>query len=123
MKQKKRHALTLIEIMLVIVLIGVVASALAFNMKGALDRGRQFNTREARDKIEAILSMEAISENPETVAVEWENFVKNSPLMKFKQKNGQIVDGWGNPFIVEYDDSNNTFLVSSAKIDTDGNII
>lgn len=123
MKHKKRQALTLIEIMLVIVLIGVVASALAFNMRGALDRGRQFNTREARDKIEAILSMEAIDEDPNVVAEEWESFVKNSPLMKFKEKNGKIVDGWGMPFNVEYDESQNSFLVSSAKIDTDGNLI
>lgn len=123
MVYKKRHALTLIEIMLVIVLIGIVGGALAFNLRGALDRGKSFKTQQVQKKIEAILSIEAVEEDYGSILEHWESIVKKSPLVKLKQKKGEIVDAWGNPFQVEYDDLQGQFLVSSAKIDSDGNIL
>lgn len=123
MNYTRRHALTLIEIMLVIFLIGIVGSALAFNLRGALDRGKTFKTQQIQKKIEAILSIEAMEEDYQTVLAHWEELVKKSPLVKIKQKNGDVVDGWGKPFHVTYDSVQEQFLVTSAKIDSDGNIL
>lgn len=123
MNYTKRHALTLIEIMLVIVLIGVVGGALAFNLRGALDRGKAFKTEETHKKIEAILSIAAVEDDPTVVLSEWDTVVSISPIVKVKKIGGNIVDAWGNPFDVTIDPDNGSFLVSSAKIGVDGKII
>lgn len=119
----KRNGLTLIEIMLVIVLIGIVGGALAFNLKGALDRGKSFKTQETKKKIEAILSIEAVDSDQDTILNEWNNIVSHSPMIKVKKMQGAIVDGWGNPFEVEYDSLEGQYMVTSSKIDADGNIL
>ena len=46
-KKKKQYALTLIEIMIVIVLIGLIGSVIGANMKGSLDEGKAFKTKYA----------------------------------------------------------------------------
>ncbi|MCH9633220.1 MAG: hypothetical protein S4CHLAM6_15730 [Chlamydiae bacterium] len=123
MNYTKRHALTLIEIMLVIVLIGIVGGALAFNLSGALDKGKAFKTEETHKKIEAILSIQAIEDGPSVVLDTWPTVVGESPIVKVKKVGDKIVDAWGNPFEVELDPNDGSFLVSSAKIGTDGKII
>ena len=123
MNYTKRHSLTLIEIMLVIVLIGIVGGALAFNLRGALDRGKSFKTQETKKKIEAILCIAAVDDDQDVVLGEWTEIVSKSPLIKLKLNNGSVVDAWGNPFDVEYESSEGQYLVSSAKIDVDGKIL
>ena len=52
MKYKKRKsALTLLEIMIVIFLITLITGAIGYNMKGALDRGRAFRTEQAKEQL------------------------------------------------------------------------
>ncbi len=50
--------MTLLEIMIVIVLIGLIGSVIGFNMKGSLDEGRAFKTRQAQEQIQDILMLE-----------------------------------------------------------------
>lgn len=124
MKHKKRHALTLVEIMLVIVLIGVVGGALAFNLKGALDHGRGFKTKEIKKKIDAIVNIAAAEKDDSDILSTWSQIVSESPLVKIKtdaQKG--IVDGWGNPFSLEYDADLEQFVATSPRIDAHGEII
>ncbi len=50
--------MTLIEIMIVILLIGMIGGALAFNMRGSMDEGKKFKTRQNIARVYDILMME-----------------------------------------------------------------
>ncbi len=119
----QRHALTLIEMMLVIVLVGVVGSALALNLRGALDKGRSFKTQETKKKIETVLNIAQLDQDVESLKSSWETEVIESPLVKISHKDKTILDAWGNKFDVDYDPNEQQFFASSLRIDKDGNII
>ncbi len=92
--RKKKRALTLIEIMIVIVLIGLIGSVIGVNMKGSLEEGKAFKTRKGIDQITDILmlevargaSIEDVTHNPET-------YLENSGLVKNPKT--FLKDGWG----------------------------
>lgn len=93
MKQRKR-AVTLIEIMIVILLIGIIGGALAFNMRGSLDKGKVFKTQTTQARVYDILMLKASEEDltMEEVAENWVSHVKTSPLVK---KGTDLTrDGW-----------------------------
>lgn len=123
MNKKKRHALTLVEMMLVIVIIGIIGGALAFNLRGSLDRGKEFKTKETKKKIEAILNIAAVDYDDQAILSGWKQFVIDSPLANLKlDKNDEIADAWGNAFQIEFDPSQEQYIVTSSKIDGDGEI-
>ncbi len=96
-KKKKKFALTLIEIMIVIVLIGLIGSVIGANMKGSLDEGRAFKTKYAMEQIKDILMLEvAKGETIETVVAEKEKYLANSGMVKNAKK--MLKDGWGEEF-------------------------
>ncbi len=115
MKMKKRYAITLIEIMIVIVLIGIISSALAFNFKGMLDKGKYEKTRYQKEKIEEILYLELLSGNYSAKEVEqhWREIVKRSPLIKI-EKNKDVLDGWGKEYMVQISDDGEIEVSSSG---------
>lgn len=86
MKKKKRFV-TLIEIMIVILLIGIIGGVLAFNMKGSLDKGREFKTKQNKQRIEDILNLELATsdKSSDKILNEWSTIVKNSPLSAGEQ--------------------------------------
>ena len=99
--RKKKQALTLIEIMIVIVLIGLIGSVIGANMKGSLDEGRSFKTKYAMEQIKDILMLEvAKGESVETVVAEKEKFLENSGMVKDVKK--MLKDGWGEDFQVSH---------------------
>lgn len=53
----RKKAITLLEIMIVIVIIGVISSVIGFNMKGSLDAGRSFATERGSKEVHDILTM------------------------------------------------------------------
>ena len=61
--RRKKRTLTLMEIMIVIVLIGLIGSVIGINMKGSLDKGRAFKTKEAIRQIDDIFSLEIAQRN------------------------------------------------------------
>ncbi|MBI2810780.1 MAG: prepilin-type N-terminal cleavage/methylation domain-containing protein [Candidatus Melainabacteria bacterium] len=115
MKRKKR-ALTLLEIMIVIVLIGIIGSVIGFNMKGSLDEGRAFKSRQAKEQITDILMLEVARGMPiDEVITKREQVLANSGLVK-KPKDF-LKDGWGVEFEVKpYGKSSERIIVSSAKL-------
>jgi prepilin-type N-terminal cleavage/methylation domain-containing protein len=113
MKKKKKRAVTLIEIMIVILLIGLIGGALAFNMRGSMDEGKIFKTKQNISRIEDILTLAAAStgESESEIAKNWEWHVKKSPLAKGEET---TKDGWNTKFKVEEKDGQ--FIVSSKKL-------
>ncbi len=107
MKKKKRFV-TLIEIMIVILLIGIIGGALAFNMRGSLDHGRKFKTEQNAKRVHDILEMEyAKGLKPGSeIAADWEKLVCESPLANGSKT---IVDAQGKKFTVAFD--NDQFIV------------
>lgn len=91
------YALTLLEIMIVIVLIGIIGSVIGVNMKGSLDEGRAFKTKYAMEQIQDILLLEvAKGEDISTVINEKEKYLRNSGMVKDVDK--ILKDGWGEEF-------------------------
>lgn len=112
MKRKKRP-ITLIEIMIVILLIGLIGGALAFNMRGSVDEGKAFKTRQNISRIEDILMLELVKgkETLQEIAGHWEETVRASPLVK---GDDIVKDGWNQPFVVAYD--NDKITIFSNKL-------
>lgn len=111
---KKKRSLTLIEIMIVIVLIGLIGSVIGVNMKGSLDEGRAFKTEQAMEQIKDILMLEIARGTPiDNVISDREAYLANSGLVKNAKK--FLKDGWGNDFEV-IATKNGDIKVSSEKL-------
>lgn len=82
MKKRQKRPVTLIEIMIVILLIGIIGGALAFNMRGSLDKGRQFKTEQNIARVKDILEMKFADSDKtrEEIKNAWEAIVSESPL-------------------------------------------
>lgn len=111
--QKKKRAVTLIEIMIVILLIGLIGGALAFNMRGSVDKGKIFKSEQNAARVYDALMMASASgdfnlddcNNPAKV----KEVLEKSALVK--DANKVILDGWGRLLIItkEGDDLNVTW--------------
>lgn len=111
-----KRTLTLIEIMIVIVLIGLIGSVIGFNMKGSLDEGRAFKTRQAQDQIKDILMLEVARGTPVDQVIEKkEEYLANSGLVKDPKK--FLKDGWDEPFSIKVSrKSKEEIIVVSEKL-------
>lgn len=117
-KQKiKKRAVTLIEIMIVILLIGLISGALIFNMRGSVDKGRVFKSQQNAQRVYDALMMAYAAgeisltdiENREIVL----NVLKHSPFIKNSEE--ALRDGWGNPLIIQSNGSDD-IIVFSPKV-------
>ncbi len=98
-KKKKKQAITLIEVMIVILLIGLIGGALAFNMRGSMDKGRQFKSDQAAVRIKDILELElAEGKSEESLKKEWQGIIEKHPLGNKKL----LTDGWNQPFEIVF---------------------
>ena len=119
MKKIVKRAITLLEIMIVVLLIGIISSVLGFNMKGSLDEGKAFKSREGAKQIRDILLMQVENDDELKNIVEVEDnmaiekALRNSGLVADPKK--LLVDGWGNPYhykIVEEGDFSDLEITS-----------
>lgn len=110
--KKRKKALTLIEMMLVIVLIGTVGGALAFNLKGAVSKGKQFKTDEMKSKIESVLNLALLDHEESYILDNWPDILKESPLIKFTNNKSQIKDGFREDFEISF--SNDEFVATTS---------
>jgi type II secretory pathway pseudopilin PulG len=114
MKIKKRF-MTLLEIMIVILLIGIITSVVGYNMKGSLEKGKIFKTRQAKNQVRDLLLLEvARGENIDEVVADPEKFLKKSNLAK-NPKN-LLKDGWNDLFIITKKDESD-ISVKSKKLE------
>jgi type II secretory pathway pseudopilin PulG len=98
MKIKKRF-MTLLEIMIVILLIGIITSVVGYNMKGSLEKGKIFKTRQAQSQIKDLLLLEIGSgADIDDVIKDPHKYIKKSNLAK--NPDNLLKDGWNVPFII-----------------------
>ena len=112
--KRKRYALTLLEIMIVIFLIGLIGSVIGYNMKGSLDKGRVFKTEEAQARIREILMLELAQGNikMDDALSHPAACLKSSGLVADADK--MMRDGWGNEMRVEQDGPGEVRVISEG---------
>lgn len=112
-----KKSLTLIEVMIVILLIGLITAALAYNMSGSLDKGRVFTTEQNMARLKDILLIEhSSSDEPlDKIVANWEQVIARSPLVL---KNGKdlMQDGWKVKFRVRYESGSGEIHITSSKL-------
>ncbi|MFZ4099227.1 MAG: type II secretion system protein [Chlamydiia bacterium] len=103
MAKRSRRALTLIEIMVVLFIIGLALSVLIPWMKGSLDEGKAFKTRQRARQMEQMLTMAAAQEglSLEAIAQEPKKYLATTGMVKDATK--FIVGGWGEELRAEVD--------------------
>ena len=112
---RKKRALTLLEIMIVIMLIGLIGSVIGVNMKRSMDEGRVFKTKRAQEQIRDILTLEVARGTPVDEVIEHRReYLDHSGLVK----NGEnfLKDGWNQEFVVKSDGRNGNIIVSSERL-------
>lgn len=105
---KKRRAITLIEMIIVMLLIATITGAIAYNYKESLNQGKVFKTKESISRIETILNL-ALAEDPamaSDIQSNWQDFVSRSPLVK--DPKSFFTDAWGGNYVVSYKHSEQT---------------
>jgi type II secretory pathway pseudopilin PulG len=113
MKRIKKKALTLLEIMIVVFLIGLIGSVIGYNMKGSLDEGKAFKTRQAQAQIRDILLLEVAKGVPvEQVVDKKRQYLANSGLVK--NVSDLLKDGWGNEFEIKATSGGDISIQSNA---------
>jgi type II secretory pathway pseudopilin PulG len=112
-KRKTKRAITLLEIMIVILLIGLVGSVIGYNMKGSLDEGRAFKSEQGATRVREILLLEvAKGADINEVVGNPSKYLSSSGFIKDVQKTLQ--DGWGVTYEIKVDDED--IVVSSSKL-------
>jgi len=97
MPRRRKRAITLLEIMIVIFLIGLIGSVIGYNMRGSLEEGKAFKTKHAQDQIKDILLLEvAKGKDIDYVVQNAEQCLEESKLVKDVEV--MMKDGWNAPF-------------------------
>lgn len=95
--KRKKHSFTLLEVMIVICIIGLVSSVIAFNLKGSLEEGKAFKTQTAAEKIYEILTLQiAKGYDVQTVIDDPKSVLEDANLAKNVDK--MLKDGWNTKF-------------------------
>jgi type II secretory pathway pseudopilin PulG len=112
---RKKQSLTLLEIMIVIVLIGLIGSVIGVNMKGSLDQGRAFKTEKAQEQIHDILMLEvARGSTVDQVVDNAEGHLSASGMVKDAKK--FMKDGWGEAFEIKANGTDITVNSNKLKL-------
>lgn len=112
MKKQKKRAITLIEMMVVILIIGLISGVLAYNFKGSLEEGKRFKTEHGIEQIKNILMLEvAQGQDLDYVKNNWSQIIDESPLAGKPKELKK--DGWNEPYEIEIKD--NDIIVISKK--------
>lgn len=116
MKKRKKRPVTLIEIMIVILLIGIIGGALAFNMRGSVDKGKVFKTEQSMARVYDALMMEYAKGEKDLnkIVLEKKQILKKCPFLK----NGEqlLKDAWGNDLKVEI--KNDDLKITSPGVES-----
>ncbi len=112
--KKRKSALTLLEIMIVIFLITLITGAVGYNMKGSLDKGKIFRSRQAKEQLhDMLLLLLAEGTDPQALVSRPLDHIRQLNLAKNPDK--LMVDGWGAPFQVQLTRDRKDFTITSVN--------
>lgn len=116
MKRRKR-SITLIEIMIVILLIGLIGGALAFNMRGSIDEGKAFKSEQNMLRLHDVLMMEYAKGDSSLneIVANRSTIVNKSP---FSSGSSILKGGWNEEFEVSIDTQKDDLIIKSGKLDS-----
>lgn len=86
--KKLKRAITLIEMIVVLMILTMITGALAYNYKKSIDEGKKFKAREMASRVRTVLEI-AIAEGRATITNVndiWKDEVKTSPLIQDSAK-------------------------------------
>lgn len=114
--KRKKRPVTLIEIMIVILLIGLIGGALAFNMRGSVDKGKVFKTEQNISRVYDALMFEYAKgeRNLRQIVEDRENVMRECPFVK--DGVSLLKDAWGNPLSIQIDELGDELLITSARL-------
>jgi type II secretory pathway pseudopilin PulG len=96
----KKRALTLLEIMIVIFLITLITGAIGYSLKGSMDKGRAFTTRQSQQQLHDLLLL-ALAEGrgtQEDIVKDPKKYLTQLDIAKDPDK--LLVDGWKQEFVI-----------------------
>ncbi len=110
--KRKKRPVTLIEIMIVILLIGLIGGALAFNMRGSMDKGKVFKSEQNVSRVYDALMMEYAkgTQSIPDIINRSRTILQDSPLVKDVDK--VLKDGWGENLQIVAEGDNNLDVYS-----------
>lgn len=96
--KKKKRPMTILEIMIVIFIIGIVGGVVGYNMKGTIEQGKAFKTKEGIGRLYELFHYEMATNDRSLQYIQehWKDIVKNSGFIKNPAK--FIKDGWGQEY-------------------------
>jgi general secretion pathway protein G len=115
----RRFALTLVEMVIVMLLIATITGAIAVNYQKSLDKGRMFATERRAERLRAIAHI-YFAEHPERIGSElnWEEVINDTDLGS-GQASDLLKDDWGNKFditIQDHKDGSVDIDISSERL-------
>lgn len=122
---RKKRAITLLEIMIVILLIGLIGGVVSYNLKGTLEKGKAFTSEEGARKLEDILNLEIqqgtktameIARDKSDNRALVKECVLNSGLISQQQLAKFLKDGWGEYYTIKKVSKENQVIVTSHKL-------
>ena len=113
---KKKRALTLLEIIIVIFLITLITGAIGYSMKGTLDKGRVFRTEQAIEQLRDLFLM-CLSEGESGEAIIGDPAAMLAKYGLAKNPKKIIEDGWGKKFDIALVRGNNDFKITSDNLE------
>lgn len=115
MKVKKRHPMTLLEIMIVIFIIGIIGSVIGYNMKGSLEEGKAFKSEQGSKQVYDILTLEiAKGGKIDDIVANPEKYLQLSGFAKNPKK--LLQDGWGKDYLIARNGEDDLFVVSDTYL-------
>jgi general secretion pathway protein G len=112
---KKKKALTLLEIIIVIFLITLITGAIGYSMKGTLDKGRVFRTEQAIEQLRDLFLMcLAEGESADDIIRDPVGTLQKFGLAKNPQK--IVEDGWGKKFNLSLARGKKDFIITSDNL-------
>ena len=109
---RRRYAVTLIEMIIVMILIATITGALALNYQKSLDRGRVFATQQRIERLHAILSLH-FTQHPDQIGTNsnWAEIVDASGLGPPNAAD-LLKDDWGEQFKINVSSSDGSLAVT-----------
>ena len=118
----KKRAITLLEVMIVILLIGIIGGVVSYNLKGTLDKGKAFSSKEGAHKLQDILNLELQLTSTKVDDLIGSSGVNQSNVEKCVIQSGLVSnarafvkDGWKEPYTIVRGKDNTVRVWSSRS--------